>query len=55
MYQALLLQLNRIEDIEKAKRRIVAFYKEALKHTDAQNFMDDIQDFKYLINRDIDL
>ena len=55
MYQALLLQLNRIEDIEKAKRRIIAFYKEALKHTDAQNFMDDIQDFKYLINRDIDL
>lgn len=55
LYQILLSQLNRIEDIEKAKRRIVAFYKEALKHTDAQNFMDRIKDFKYLINRDIDL
>ena len=55
MYQILLSQLNRIEDIEKAKRRIIAFYKEALKHSDAQNFLDRIKDFKYVINRDIDL
>ena len=55
LYQILLSQLNRIEDVEKAKRRIIAFYREALKHTDAQNFMDRIKDFKYLINRDIDL
>lgn len=55
MYQILLSQLNRIEDIKKAKRRIIAFYKEALKHSDAQNFLDRIKDFKYLINRDIDL
>lgn len=55
MYQALLTQLNRIEDIDKAKRRIVAFYKEALKHTDAQNFTDRIKHFKNLIDRDIDL
>lgn len=55
MYQILLSQLNRIEDIEKAKRRIIAFYKEALKHSDAENFLDRIKDFKYLINRDIDL
>lgn len=55
MYQALLTQLNRIEDIDKAKRRIIAFYKEALKHTDAQNFTDRIKHFKNLIDRDIDL
>jgi hypothetical protein len=55
LFQALLSQLNKIEDIEKAKRRIVAFYKEALKHSDAPYFTDRIENFKDLIDRDIDL
>lgn len=55
LFQTLLSQLNRIEDIEKAKRRIIAFYKEALKHSDTPYFTDRIKNFKDLINRDIDL
>ena len=55
LYSALKLQLNRIEDIEKAKRRIIAFYNEALKHSESNDFNRVITWFKDLIDRDIDL
>ena len=55
LYSALKLQLNRIEDIDKAKRRIIAFYNEALKHSESNDFNRVITWFKDLIDRDIDL
>ena len=55
LYWALKLQLNRIENIDKAKRRIIAFYNEALNHPKANDFNNVITWFKDLIDRDIDL
>ena len=55
LYWILESQLNRIEDIDKAKRRIISFYKEALNHPNSDNFNSAITWFKDLINRDIDL
>lgn len=55
LYSALESQLNRIEDIDKAKRRIIAFYNEALKHSESNDFNRVITWFKDLIDRDIDL
>lgn len=55
LYSALESQLNRIEDIDKAKRRIIAFYNEALKHSESNDFNKVITWFKDLIDRDIDL
>lgn len=55
LYWALESQLNRIEDIDKAKRRIIAFYNEALKHSESNDFNRVIIWFKDLIDRDIDL
>lgn len=55
LYSALESQLNRIEDIDKAKRRIIAFYNEALKHSESNDFNEVITWFKDLIDRDIDL
>ena len=55
LYSALKLQLNRIENIDKAKRRIIAFYNEALKHSESNDFNRVITWFKDLIDRDIDL
>lgn len=55
LYSALKLQLNRIEDIDKAKRRIIAFYNEALMHPKSNDFSSAITWFKDLIDRDIDL
>lgn len=55
LYWNLKSQLNRIEDVDKAKRRIIAFYNEALKHPKSNNFNSAITWFKDLIDRDIDL
>lgn len=55
LYWNLKSQLNRIEDVDKAKRRIIAFYNEALKHPESDNFNSAITWFKDLIDRDIDL
>ena len=55
LYSVLKLQLNRIEDIDKAKRRIIAFYNEALNHPESNDFNSVITQFKDLIDRDIDL
>lgn len=55
LYWALKSQLNRIEDIDKAKRRIIAFYNEALSHPNSIDFNSAITWFKELIDRDIDL
>lgn len=55
LYWALKSQLNRIEDIDKAKRRIIAFYNEALNHPKSNDFNNVITWFKDLIDRDIDL
>lgn len=48
-------QLDKITDIEKAKRRLVAFYQEALKHSDEYNYDYWIKQFKEKMDRDIDL
>lgn len=55
LYWTLESQLNRIEDINKAKRRIIAFYNEALKHSESNDFNRVITWFKDLIDRDIEL
>lgn len=55
LYWALKSQLNRIEDIDKAKRRIIAFYNEALNHPKSNDFNNVITWFKDLIDKDIDL
>lgn len=55
LYWTLESQLNRIEDINKAKRRIIAFYNEALNHPKSNDFNRVITWFKDLIDRDIEL
>ena len=55
LYYQMQRQLDKITDIEKAKRRIVAFYQEALKHSDVDSYDYWIKRFKEKMDRDIDL
>lgn len=55
LYYQMQRQLDKITDIEKAKRRIVAFYQEALKHPEADSYDYWIKRFKEKMDRDIDL
>lgn len=55
LYYQMQRQLDKITDIEKAKRRIVAFYQEALKHPEVDSYDYWIKRFKEKMDRDIDL
>lgn len=55
LYYQMQRQLDKITDLDKAKRRIVAFYQEALKHPEADSYEYWIKRFKEKMNRDIDL
>jgi hypothetical protein len=55
LYYQMELQLDKITDLNKAKRRIVAFYQEALKHPDVDSYDYWIKRFKEKMDRDIDL
>ena len=48
-------EISKIFFVNKAKRRIIAFYNEALKHSEFNDFNRVITWFKDLIDRDIDL
>lgn len=55
LYYQMQRQLDKITDLDKAKRRIVAFYQEALKHSEADSYDYWIKRFKEKMDRDIDL
>lgn len=55
LYYQMQRQLDKITDLDKAKRRIVAFYQEALKHPEADSYDYWIKRFKEKMDRDIDL
>ncbi len=55
LYYQMQRQLDKITDLNKAKRRIVAFYQEALKHPDVDSYDYWIKRFKEKMDRDIDL
>ena len=55
LYYQMQRQLDKITDLNKAKRRIVAFYQEALKHPEADSYDYWIKRFKEKMDRDIDL
>lgn len=55
LYYQMQRQLDKITDLNKAKRRIVAFYQEALKHPEANSYDYWIKRFKEKMDRDIDL
>lgn len=55
LYYQMELQLDKITDLDKAKRRLVAFYQEALKHSDEDSYDYWIKRFKEKMDRDIDL